>query len=177
MHTEQAGTHKAMVLTVIGDDRPGLVESVAQVVAEHEGNWIESRMTKLAGKFAGVLRVNIAEDTIDALTAALSRLSDLHVTVESAGPETPVAAQTLALELLGHDRPGIVREVSHALASRGINVLDLSTEVISAAMSGEEMFKAHAELDVPESTSLDELHATLDRICSELDVDITIHSH
>ena len=157
MTTPGSSSYKALVLTLIGDDKPGLVESVAAVVAEHDGNWIESRMTKLAGKFAGVLRVNVAGDSLEAMTQALEQLSeqDLDISIETSGESAPPATRMVTMELLGHDRPGIVREVAHALASRGINVLDLSTEVASAAMSGEEMFRAHADLDVPESTDLD----------------------
>lgn len=167
-----------LVLTIIGDDRPGLVESVSDVVAQHGGNWVESRMAKLAGKFAGVLRVNVPIDSHTALTDALESLGDegLHIVVETTDITTAQATQPLTLELIGHDRPGIVREVSHALASRGINVLELTTEVASAPMSGEELFKATAQLDAPPSADLDELHATLDRIAHELDVDITLHA-
>ena len=50
-----------LVLTLIGSDRPGLVEAVAEVIAGHGGNWLESRMAHLAGKFAGILRVEIPE--------------------------------------------------------------------------------------------------------------------
>ena len=49
-----------LVLTVIGDDRPGLVEALAETIAAHEGNWLESRMSHLAGKFAGLLRVSVS---------------------------------------------------------------------------------------------------------------------
>ncbi len=166
-----------LVLTIIGDDRPGLVESVSDVVAQHGGNWVESRMTKLAGKFAGVLRVNVPIDSHTALTDALETLGDegLHIVVETTDITDTPAAHALSLELIGHDRPGIVREVSHALASRGINVVELTTEVASAPMSGEELFKATATLDAPADADLDELHATLDRIAHELDVDITLH--
>jgi len=52
----------SLVLTVIGPDRPGLVESLSQAIAQQEGNWLESRMARMAGQFAGILRVNIEEE-------------------------------------------------------------------------------------------------------------------
>ena len=64
----------ALVLTLIGPDRPGIVDSVSEVVAAHGGNWLESRMAHLAGKFAGVLCVEVADDQAAALEDALSRL-------------------------------------------------------------------------------------------------------
>ena len=65
-----------LVLTLIGPDRPGLVESVAEVIAGHGGNWLESRMAHLTGKFAGILRVEIPTDRVAALTAALAALQE-----------------------------------------------------------------------------------------------------
>ena len=50
---------RLLVMTVIGQDRPGLVESVAALVAENGGNWLESRMSRLGGHFAGILRVEV----------------------------------------------------------------------------------------------------------------------
>ena len=71
-------------MTVIGDDRPGLVESVSQVVAAHGGSWQESRMARLAGKFAGILRAEVPEDKVDALKAELRELASggIHIIVE-----------------------------------------------------------------------------------------------
>jgi glycine cleavage system regulatory protein len=166
----------SLVLTIIGDDRPGLVERVSDVVAGHGGNWIESRLAKLAGKFAGVLRVNVADEQADALQRALGALADegLSVVIEPTEPTDEPPAWTLTLELIGHDQPGIVRQVSGALASRGINVVELTTECFNAPWSGEAMFKARAKLAAPRETNVDALHDELDRISQDLHVDITL---
>src|SRR5882672_10048550 len=108
-----------LVLTLIGPDRPGLVEAVAGIVAEHGGNWLESRMTHLAGKFAGILRAELPPEKAEAALLALAGLEarGLKVVAETtARPAGPPAgdepARTMDLELLGLDRPGIVREIS-----------------------------------------------------------------
>ena len=63
-----------LVMTVIGADRPGLVEMVAARVADHGGNWLESRMCRLGGQFAGILRVAVAARARDGLVNALRTL-------------------------------------------------------------------------------------------------------
>lgn len=166
-----------LVLTVIGEDRPGLVESLSGVIATHGGSWLESRMARLAGKFAGILRASVPSDRANMITADLASLEarGLKVVVEVAA-EAPVAlpVRALRLELIGDDHPGIVRDISHALAQRGINVEELHTEIVSAPMSGDPLFKASARLAAPAALSLDELRDEIERLSVDLVVDISL---
>jgi glycine cleavage system regulatory protein len=166
-----------LVLTVSGPDRPGLVEALSQAVANHRGSWLESRMARLAGHFAGVLRVSVPEAQVDALTRALQSLEpeSLQVSVARSELEPPPSdARALRLEILGSDRPGIVHDISQALADRGINVDELRTEIMSAPMSGELLFLANAELLIPEDLDLDLLRKDLEALAHELMVDVDL---
>jgi glycine cleavage system regulatory protein len=166
-------------MTVIGEDRPGLVESVAGLVTEHGGNWLESRMSHLGGQFAGIVRVEVPVDREQALIAALQRLDarGLTTVIRSDAPQAATTSQSLSvLEIIGQDRPGIVREISRALASFGVNVEELHTECASAAMSGENLFKARARLGIPASCNAAELRATLEKIAADLIVEISLEN-
>ncbi len=166
----------SLVLTVSGPDRPGLVETLSEAVAKHEGSWLESRMARLAGHFAGVLRVSVPEAQVDALTRALQTLGpeSLQIGVVRSEPKPAADVRPLRLEILGSDRPGIVHEISEALADRGINVDDLRTEIMSAPMSGELLFIATAELEIPAELSLEALRKDLEALAHELMVDIDL---
>lgn len=167
----------SLVLTVIGIDKPGLVEVISETVASHEGNWLESRMARLAGRFAGVLRVSVPAERTQALAAALSRLEErgLRVVVEtSVEDEGAEPCRGLLLELVGADRPGIVRDISRVLAERGVNVDELASECSSAPMSGEALFRASARLRVPASLPLEELRSRLEALAHDLMVDVTL---
>jgi len=164
-------------MTVIGPDRPGLVDSVAALVAEHGGNWLESRMSRLGGQFAGILRVEVPGENEPALVAALKKLEarGLAVVVHPDQPKPmPASARQSVLDIVGQDRPGIVREISHALASFGVNVEELHTECASAAMSGETMFKAHARLSIPASCDAAQVRQQLEKIAADLIVEISL---
>lgn len=168
-----------LVLTVIGADRPGLVEKLAQAIATHGGNWLESRMCRLGGQFAGIVRIFVPADRRAALTTALDRLGPqgLEVAVYADDGSPLAAGPTLAhLELVGQDRPGIVRQVAAALAARGVNVEDLATECASAPMSGETLFKATARLRLPEDCDLAGLQQDLERIAADLLVEIHLET-
>jgi glycine cleavage system regulatory protein len=166
----------SLVMTVIGDDRPGLVDSVASIVAEHGGNWLESRMSRLGGQFAGIVHVDVPADKERALTRALEGLDGLAVVVHSSQRQAVVPRQTSTLEIVGQDRPGIVRQISHTLAGFGVNVEELHTECASAAMSGETLFKARAVLTIPDSCNLAELRKTLEKIAADLIVEISLEN-
>lgn len=164
-----------LVLTLIGPDRPGLVGSVAAVVASHGGNWLESRMTRLGGQFAGILRAELPEQNVTGALRALSELeaSGLRVVAQTEPREqTGVQRMHMDLEVLGVDRPGIVREISQLLAAAGVNVEELATGTRSAPMSGELLFEARARVHVPPSTDLTTLRTALDRAARDLMVDV-----
>jgi len=165
-----------LVITLIGPDRRGIVESVAAAVADHGGNWLEGRMAHLAGKFAGILRVEVPEDRASALKEALAGLEQagLRVVAEPGGAAAPPPVRTLEVELLGLDRPGLVREVSHLLAGMGINVEELATDVYSAPMSGEAMFRARARVNVPEGLDDHDLRRRLARLAGDLLFEIRV---
>ncbi|HLU49802.1 MAG TPA: ACT domain-containing protein [Planctomycetota bacterium] len=167
----------SFVMTIIGPDRPGLVDTLAQIVLEHDGNWVESRMAHLGGQFAGLLRVEVADEKSASLIARLRALdvTGLHVVLAPAGEEAPSSPEReLHIELVGHDRPGIVRQLSGTLAAHGVNVEELETDCESAPMTGERLFRARARLRAPAGTSLDQLRSAIERIAAELMVDLHI---
>jgi len=161
-------------MTIIGPDRTGLVESVARAVADQGGNWLESRMCRLGGEFAGILRIELPADKKPALLAALQKISCLTV-VAQPDTTTPVVTpgRPVKLEVVGHDRPGIVREITSALARADVNVEEFFSEVVSAPMSGETLFKAVARLQLPEHCDLAALKKGLEKIAADLLVDVS----
>jgi glycine cleavage system regulatory protein len=169
----------SLVLTLLGPDRPGLVEAVADVIAANGGNWLESRMAHLAGKFAGVLRAEVPADKVDPVIQSLGRLEGrgLKIVAEVAGAAgEPSAERAMNLELVGLDRPGIVREISQLLAQQGVNVEELTTDRSSAPMSGEMLFHARARVHIPSSTDLARLRSGLERLANDLVVEIRLDS-
>ncbi|MEH6591477.1 MAG: ACT domain-containing protein [Halioglobus sp.] len=165
------------IVTFIGDDRPGLVESVSSVVEQAGGNWLESRLSQLGGKFAGLVLVTLPAANGDALQNSLKAVSDhrLSVRVTPAGPGTVIAApRSITLTVIGPDRLGIVREVARALAGHAVNVVDMDSNVSSAPMSGELLFEARIDAEIPGDTDMDDLSDTLDDIANQMTLDITL---
>ncbi len=165
-----------MILTLICDDKPGVVETLSHVINDHTGNWLESRLSHLAGKFAGIIRIQLADINHKAqLLNALEALEGFNINITDVASNTNTAeCKTLHFNLVGNDRPGIIRELSQAFAKHHINVDELHTGCSSMPWSGEPMFTAQGTLTVPPAANLDQLQDELDEISDELGVDINL---
>jgi glycine cleavage system regulatory protein len=163
-----------LILTVIGDDRPGLVGDVSAAITAHQGNWLEASMSHLAGKFAGIVRVAVPALRAEALQQALTGLPGLKVTIVTSteAPQSP--GRRLSLSLVGHDRIGIVREVTQALARHSANIEKIETRTASAPMSAGILFYADVELTASGDLDVRTLKVDLERISNDLMVDITL---
>jgi len=166
-----------IVLTVIGRDRPGIVDRLSDVVAQHGGSWQKSRMAKLAGQFAGVLEVVAEDAAILPLRRALAALASeglvVHV-ADSVLSEAVAPPRRLEVSVVGHDRPGIMRAMARALAARGVNVLELESSCSPAPMSGEPMFEAHAVVELPHDLGAEEVRADLEALAGDMMVDFGV---
>jgi len=165
-----------LIMTLIGRDRPGLVESVSAIIEEHDGLWEESRMVQLAGEFAGILRIEVPGARAGELEDALGELQDLSVVVSRVTKSEAEHADShfLRLEVVGQDRPGIIHRIAAAVAGRGINVEELESSVESAAMSGEKLFRAEARLRAPKNLGLADVERDLEELANDLMVDVSL---
>lgn len=170
----------ALVLTAIGDERAGLVEELAEVVAGHGASWDRSSMARLGAKFAGIVEVTVPDDRVDELADALRVFSEqgggLSISIERGVVESaPVAAERrIGLSVVGQDRPGIVHQMSSILARAGASIVELRTVVSSAPMSGEPLFEAHADVLAAGDVDLDGIERALEALGDELMVDVDL---
>jgi glycine cleavage system regulatory protein len=166
-----------LVMTVIGADRPGLVQMVAARVADHGGNWLESRMCRLGGQFAGILRVEVPPERRDELLNALRTLEvdGLRAIIHADGADIePPRGALVTIELVGTDRPGILRSVSGVFAAHRVNVEELASERVNAPMDGGMLFQARATVFVPAEVKLEVVRADLEKIAADLMVDLKV---
>ena len=164
------------ILTVIGDDRPGLVSALSAPINAHGASWERSQMSRLAGKFAGIVLVTVDDERHDALVEDLTALQaqGLQIALERTDEPAERESLRLQLELLGADRPGIVAEISASLAARGVSIEELRTDVRDAPMAGGMLFEARAVLNAPPTTSTEALRSILEGLADELMVEIRL---
>ena len=166
-----------LVLTFVGDDRPGLISEISQAVAAHGGTWLESRSVRLAGKFAGVVLVRILDENLIPLESALAKLapSGLRVSIErGAAAESEKPARMVKLDVVGNERPGIVRDVTHALTRFGVNIEEFASGLEGEPFTGVQMFHGSARLSVPEGLKLEDLRKALEKLAAEIMVDLNV---
>lgn len=168
---------KHLILSVLSDDRPGVIKRIAERVANQQGNWLESRLTQLAGKFAGVIRIRVAEERVNDLRSAMNALADQGIRVMVEELQTMAQLEqgrTATFSAVGPDRAGIVLEITQALTQYNINIADLNTNCSSMPYSGDPLFEAEGLLHVPTGTDLEQLIGQLDAIADDLGIDIIL---
>lgn len=165
---------KSLVMTIIGPDQPGLVEALSNIIAQHEGSWLESRMAQLAGHFTGILRIECPEDKTSALLSALrgGAVSGLEVHVFEEATADTSKTRILTFDVVGNDRPGIIKQLSSAIAQSGGNVEELESNLESAPMSGHPVFHAKGRIRVSEDFDERKITAALENLGDDLSVSV-----
>ncbi len=167
---------RQLVLTVIAKDRPGLVDTIADLVADAGANWVESSMSRLEGQFAGIVGISVPDEALEALQTAFADLEAQGITVivRRSDGEEEISGPRVHVELVSQDHPGILRAVTGVLADRGVSIDDLETEVAAGSMSGEALFKASADLVLPADLTPAALRDALQSIAADIMADIEI---
>lgn len=165
-----------LVLTVVGEDRVGLVEALAERIAAHGGNWERSELAELAGAFAGIVLVSVPDDRATELTGAVQELDGmLRVTTHAgSGQSTGGDGRDLRFTVLGNDRPGIVRDVTAAISSHALSIDGFHSRTLEAPMAGGMLFEADVEVRVPDDDAARRLTGALEQLAGEIQVDVTI---
>ncbi|HEX5859606.1 MAG TPA: ACT domain-containing protein [Microbacterium sp.] len=166
-----------LVLTVVGDDRQGLVAAVADVVDAHGGNWENSQLAELSGAFAGIIEVSVPAERVDELRAALGGLEGMLTVAAHPGhtdADAATADRRFAFRVLGNDHPGIVKEVSATLSAHGLSIERMTTETRDAAMAGGRLFEATIAARVPASVDVGAVQEAIERLAAEIQVDVTL---
>ena len=170
----------SIVLTIISEDHPGIIQTVSNVLHRHGGSWSQSSMSSLAGHFAGILLASVPDESSDACVAELHALSAqglqviANISLEHPGD---TKGQLYNLDLVGNDRPGIVRDITSVLSKHNVNVHNLESFTEAASMGGAELFRATAQLTVPTGTDVDVLERELEEMANDLMVDISFNQY
>ncbi|MFT5211885.1 MAG: glycine cleavage system regulatory protein [Flavobacterium sp.] len=167
--------HRKLIIGFIAKDKPGLIRTISETVNSHSGNWLESKMTELAGRFVGLAVVEVDAEHFDALKEALDKIEELLSVVEETELTTEVQnTRILELNIVGPDRPGIVADVTMALEKYVANVSEMETHISAAPMSGELTFSADASIIVPFEMDWSVIAERLDQLANDLDIDIIL---
>lgn len=163
---------QAMVLSIIGKDKSGLVEQLAKAVTNANGNWLESSFCQLGGHFAGFVEIMLPKENHNALIQHCHSLSNLQITLLPATESKANTSKIIQLSVTGNDRLGIVNDIASALKGFDINIESLTTVCESAPNWGSPIFSAAIKISAEESFSIDGVIETLEEIADDLVVDV-----
>jgi len=167
----------SLVVTVVGPDRPGIVRTLSERAQRFGANWAASRLSRLAGEFAGMVHFEVPRENADALATSLQSLETAGlklVIAKSDASDAPAGMRGIDLALVGDDRVGIVSQLTHLLAEAGISIEHIHTEIVGSTASAPKKFKVSAHLLVPNAVATDELRRRLEPVASEMKLDLAL---
>lgn len=168
--------NEQFIISVFADDRPGILQRLSDIVLAHKGNWRDSSLTRLAGQFAGIVQLEVEAGKRADMEQALQALAGegIRISIHQAAESAPEFSPGPPLEILveANDRPGIIEEITSALAGAEINVEHIETACESASMAGYDLFIAHLGVALPEGMSVEQLEAVLQDVSDDLMVSL-----
>ncbi|WP_088329745.1 ACT domain-containing protein [Lacimicrobium sp. SS2-24] len=162
---------KSIIVSLLGKDKPGIVERIAKQVRLFEGNWLASNFAHMAGHFTGFVEIQLPQKKITPLLEQLDSMPELNIRLVE-GETSPAQAIRASLEIMGNDKPGIVQEITSVLHQFNINILRFSSSCEAAPNWGGLLFKANIDIDYPEGFDIAPLSLALEQIANDLVVDI-----
>lgn len=170
--------NRSLVISLIADDKPGIVEALSALVSQHQGNWLDSSLSQLEGKFAGIVHITLPETQLTPFKEGLGQLENRSgiqaISSEVQARITGEELRSIQFTLLGNDRPGIIKEISQAFSRHHINLEQLNSSCTSMPWSGTPMFNAHGRISAPQSMDFDTLYDQLDDIADQLGIDVEL---
>ncbi|MBD3609554.1 MAG: glycine cleavage system protein R [Gammaproteobacteria bacterium] len=167
-----------LVLSAIGEDRPGLVTRLSDLIKNHGGNILDSRMTVLGGEFAILMQISAPWNALAKLEDNLPTLEhELGLTIISKRTEDKKVIQNAMpyhVEVVSLDHPGIVHQITSFFSNQGINIQDLSTSRYQAAHTGAPLFSLNMIINVPAGKPLVSLREQFFMLCDEHNLDVII---
>ncbi|NMH60491.1 glycine cleavage system protein R [Alteromonas ponticola] len=164
---------QSLIITVIGKDKPGIVDAIAKKVYQQNGNWLSSSFAHMAGMFTGFVEVQVSEDSMDELVTAVGKIPDLDVHSIAVTTSPTELRNTLTIDVMGNDKPGIVQELTGIFNQFNLNIVSFESRCESAPAWGSLMFKARAVIAVPDDFDEAALQSALENRSNDLVVDIS----
>lgn len=170
-----------LVISALGEDKPGIVKTVSKNILDCGGNIAESHMSVLGGEFALMILVTGEENVLTSIESRLSTLQDtLGLTVIAKRTRkslTPKDGRPYKIEIISMDHPGIVHNVTDYLAQHNINVEELETDSYAAPHTGTPMFSLNIQIAIPGSMNVSEFRKNFSRFCDDLNLDVMFEAH
>jgi len=172
-------THQ-LVISAMGEDKPGIVKAVSKYILDCGGNIAESQMSILGGEFVLMTLVTGEALVLEKIESGLLSLTDpMGLTVIAKHTKPKVAkleGVPYKIEIIAMDHPGIVHDVTDYLAKHGVNVQELATDSYAAPHTGTPMFALNIEIAIPSMVNVAEFRRSFNEFCDDMNLDVNLEA-
>ncbi len=166
---------KHLVITAVGDDRPGIVNDLTKHILENDCNIADSRMSILGGEFALILLLAGNWNSIAKIEEVLPKLGNslgLNITAKRTEPRSQQGnLLNYHVDALAMDQPGLVHKVTEFFSSRSINIESLNSDSYNAAHTGTPMFSINMTVNIPAEQSISQIREQYMDFCDSMNMD------
>ncbi|MGV6825559.1 MAG: glycine cleavage system protein R [bacterium] len=170
-----------LVISSLGKDHPGIVDSLSRAISDLDCNIADSRMTVLGGDFAVLLMVEGPWNQLAKLEDQLPELQrKLNLTIISDRTEARKPTEEVLpylVEVVSLDHPGIVHQLASFFSQRNINIEDLNTTSYAAPHTGTPMFAVTISVGIPARMQIADLREEFIEFCDHMNLDAVIEPH
>lgn len=169
-----------LVISALGEDRPGIVNDLSEQILQSGANILDSRMTRLGGEFAILMMVegnwNAIAKLEHGLPSAQQTLGLTITTRRTRGETEPSGRQEMpySVDVVSIDHPGIVNQLAGFFSRQNINIQDLYTDSYRAAHTGARMFSVTMTIGIPDSVNIARLRDEFLEFCDSLNLDAVL---
>ncbi len=173
-NTNDKGPASRYVLSVMCEDKVGLVARITGAVGDIGGNIEELHQGVVQGYFVftmiAAFPADVTSRTVRASLESLDAPGNFVVGILPQRQDVPPAGvgETFVLTITGFDSPGILTKITSYLADRKINIEDLTSK------SKEGRFVITAQVTVPESAGVRSTRLDLTEILAENQVTVSL---
>ncbi|MCE2572404.1 glycine cleavage system protein R [Motilimonas eburnea] len=160
------------IATIAGEDRPDLLKLLAGKTHALEGRWLDSKISRLEGQIAGIIKIDIPGENLSALKADFNSIPNFHVSTSEIKLVTVTECEELELKIEANDRPGIISDIMHFFDSKGVAIEHMENHRFGVIGIGSTVFIAEMTLMVPVDMGKDMLVAELEKLSNDFRIEV-----
>lgn len=162
-----------VIIGICGEDYDGLINQLTVKTKALGGKWLANKLTHLDGYIAGLLKMEIDKDQLDAFKTMTSTFTELRFSIYESIEKQIHHRPPVRLTIEGEDRSGLTSEITQLLYDQDVHLLHFQSQRFPVVGLGTGVFEATLDIEMPETLTYDTLKTRIEALDSRMKVFLT----